>query len=249
MNYKPFPNEFWQKIESTIKELKAGSSELIAAFDADGTLWDVDLGENFFQFQIDHKKVKLPSDPWNHYHEMKKINDDPRDAYLWLAQINAGQSVAQIRAWAQSAFDSIAPSPLFSDQKKLIDLLKSHGVRIYVVTASIKWAVEPGARAMGLQNEDVIGIETAIKDGLLSNEAILPITFRAGKVAALLKATKNQRPFFSSGNSIGDFELLENATHLQLAVSAASRDDRLFRSENELMAKAQHLGWWNHRFI
>ncbi|MBC7420876.1 MAG: haloacid dehalogenase-like hydrolase [Bdellovibrio sp.] len=249
MNYKAFPNEYWQNIEKTISELKAANQNLIAAFDADGTLWDVDLGENFFQYQIDHQQVLLPADPWNHYLEMKKVNDDPRPAYIWLAQINEGKSVEQVRTWAQAAFDSILPSPIFSEQKKLIGLLKNHGVKIYIVTASIKWAVEPGARALGLTNEQVIGVETAIKDGIITNQPALPVTYREGKMTALLKATDNQKPFFSAGNSIGDFELLQGATHLQLAVSAASRDDKLFRSENALLTKAKELGWWSHRFI
>lgn len=249
MNYKAFPNEYWQKIESTIVELKNSGAELIAAFDADGTLWDADLGENFFQYQIDHKQVSLPADPWTHYLEMKKINDDPRDAYVWLAQINQGKKLTDVRQWAQQAFDSIVPSPLFTEQKKLTEVLQSHGVKIYIITASIKWAVEPGARAMGLTAENVIGVETVVRDGIITNEPKLPITYRAGKVAALLNATNNKKPFLCSGNSIGDFELLECATHLPLAVSAASRDDRLFRSESELFSKAQPLGWWSHRFI
>ena len=123
MNYKAFPNEFWQNLEKTITELKTTNTNLIAAFDADGTLWDVDLGENFFQYQIDQKQVSLPADPWNHYLEMKKVNDDPRAAYLWLAQINAGKSLEQVRDWAQIAFESIVPAPIFSEQKKLIAVL------------------------------------------------------------------------------------------------------------------------------
>ena len=195
MNYKAFPNEYWQNLEKTISELKAANQNLIAAFDADGTLWDVDLGENFFQYQIDHQQVLLPADPWNHYLEMKKVNDDPRPAYIWLAQINEGKSVEQVRTWAQAAFDLILPSPIFSEQKKLIGLLKNHGVTIYIVTASIKWAVEPGARALGLTNEQVIGVETAIKDGIITNQPALPVTYREGKMTALLKATNNQKPF------------------------------------------------------
>lgn len=249
MNYKAFPNEYWQNIESTLTKLKATQNQLVAAFDADGTLWDVDLGENFFQYQIDHKQVQLPADAYEHYLDMKKINNDPRDAYVWLAQINAGKSLEQVRAWAQKAFDSIIPSPLFSEQKKLIELLKSNGVQVYIVTASIKWAVEPGARAMGLTNEQVIGVETFVEDGIVTAKPVLPITYREGKLVALLKATKNVKPFLCSGNTIGDFELLQAATHHPLAVSAASRDDRLFRAESELFSKAQSLGWWNHRFI
>lgn len=249
MNYKAFPEQYWTDINKTIENLKKQSRHLYAAFDADGTLWDTDLGENFFQYQIDHNKIPLPNSPWNHYLEMKKENNDPRKAYMWLAQINAGKNIDEVRQWADEAFKSIHPNPIFSEQKKLIQLLKSHEVKILIITASVKWAVEPGARAIGLTDDDVIGIETKISNGHITSEGLEPITYRLGKVEALMKVTNNQKPFLSSGNTMGDFELVQSATHIRLCVSAASRDDRLFRTEHELQQRAKENNWWGHRFI
>ncbi len=249
MNYKNFPDDYWTQIKLTLLQLKNDEKPLVAAFDADGTLWDTDLGENFFQHQIDNKLVPMPSDPWKHYLDAKKINNDPRDAYVWLAQINKGQTVEQVREWSQNAFDQIQPKPIFSEQKKLIDLLLAHDVQVYIVTASIRWAVEPGARALGLSNENVIGIETEVVENIISEKKVLPITYRQGKVDALLAKTKGIQPFLSAGNTIGDYELLQASTHFQLAVSAASRDDRLFKSENDLQTMAIEKNWWRHRFI
>lgn len=248
MNYKPYPTEYWSSIEKTILDLKVAQKPLVAAFDADGTLWDTDLGENFFNYQIDQKHVSLPQSPFEHYLEMKKVNNDPRSAYVWLAQINQGKSLDQVRKWASEAFETIKPNPIFSEQQRLIDLLKSHGVKIFIVTASIKWAVEPGAIAMGLAADNVIGVETAVKNGIITDTPVLPITYRAGKVEALLAQSK-QTPFLASGNTMGDFELLACATHLRLAVSAASRDDRLFKTELELANEAKNKNWMQHRFI
>lgn len=249
VNYKPYPAEFWTQIEKTMAELKKADQPLIAAFDADGTLWDTDLGENFFHYQIDQKQVPLPPNPFEHYLEMKKINNDPRAAYVWLAQINQGKAIEQVRQWAHEAFASIKPYPVFSEQQRLIDLLKKNGVKIYIVTASIKWAVEPGAKALGLDASNVIGVETEIKNGVVTDIPVLPITYRSGKVQALLTQTKKIYPFLASGNSMGDFELLDSATHLRLAVSAASRDDRLFKTEQELAVAAQEKNWMYHRFV
>lgn len=250
MNYKRFPDDFWQKIETTITDLKSKSTQpLVAAFDADGTLWDTDLGENFFHYQIEHKQVPLPPEPFQEYLDKKAINNDPRDAYVWLAQINQGKTLSEVRDWATLAFQSIQPSPIFVDQKKLIDLFLKNNIDVYIVTASIKWAVEPGARALGLTNDHVIGVETEVHDNIISDKAVLPITYRHGKVDALLKQTNGRFPFFSSGNSSGDIELLQAATHLRLAVSAASRDDRLFKSEKELTDIAIQKNWLHHRFI
>lgn len=249
MNYKLFPEEYWTQIEKSILDLKKNQSELVAAFDADGTLWDTDLGENFFQYQIDQEQVPLPKDPFNHYLEMKKINNDPRSAYVWLAQINKNITLSRVREWAEEAFNLIQPKPIFSEQQRLINLLKKHNVTIYIVTASIKWAVEPGAKALGLEYENVIGVETAIKNNIITDEPVLPITYKQGKVDALLAKTQSIKPFLASGNTMGDFELLSAATHLRLAVSAASRDDKLFKTEHELQQQAKSLGWFHHRFV
>lgn len=249
MNYKPFPDQYWARIKQTIVELKTSGLPLFAAFDADGTLWDSDLGENFFNYQIDNKCVSLPTNPWSHYQEMKKINGDPRSAYAWLAQINQSQPVEQVRKWSQQAFNSIQPIPVFTEQKKLIDLFLENQVHIFIVTASIRWAVEPGALALGLTEKNVIGVETKVQQDIVSSEAVYPITYKEGKVEALLKQTGGVYPFFASGNSTGDTELLKAATHLQMAVSAASRDDKLFQSESELLKIAEMNNWMGHRFI
>lgn len=250
MKYKQYSPDIWHKIEQAVDDVLKVDSNPVAAFDADGTLWDIDLGETFFNYQIENKLVPLPKDPFQHYEEMKKINNDPRSAYLWLAQINKGQNIDAVRNWAQKAVDEQAPLPIFEEQQKLISLLKRKGVEIYVVTASIKWAVEPGALSFyGIPNQNVIGIQTKVLDKNITDLPEGIITYRQGKVDALLNATNGKKPFLCSGNTMGDFELLTSATHIALAVSAASQDDKIYRTERELQNQASLKGWLGHRFI
>lgn len=249
MNYKQYSRPIWDAIEQATHRALEGGTTPVAAFDADGTLWDMDLGENFFHYLIDRRLVPLPPDPWNHYLEMKRLHGDPRPAYVWLAQILEGVSLDQAREWAKEAVEAIKPVPLFPEQKKLVELLKMHGVHVHIVTASVKWAVEPAAHLLGLDESDVIGIETKVVDGVITSQAIEPITYREGKAEALLQKTKGQAPFLASGNTIGDLHLLECATDVRLAVSAAARDDRIFKTEAELAKIAAERGWFSHRFI
>jgi phosphoserine phosphatase len=175
--------------------------------------------------------------------------DDPKKAYLWLAQICKGQTLEQVHAWAREGVSAAAPVPIFIEQKRLIDLFLQKGVRIFIVTASVKWAVEPGAEMLGLKKENVIGIETYVDGGIVTERQKGLITYREGKVSALLEHTGGKKPFFASGNTMGDYQLLQSATHLSLAVSAASRDDKLFKTESELQENADKHGWQKHRFI
>jgi len=247
MKYKDYSTTIWQSLHSTLDLVLKQDPHPVAVFDADGTLWDTDLGETFFHHQIDHKLVPLPPHPWEHYQDLKKKN--PNEAYLWLAQICRDQPLSVVRDWAEKAVAEIAPVPLFSEQQKLIELFLQKGVQVFVVTASVKWAVEPGAKMLGLGYDQVIGVETETPSGVISDKQKGFISYREGKVKALLAHTNGKKPFFASGNTMGDFDLLGCATHLRLAVSAASRDDRLFKTEFELAEHAIEKGWLNHRFV
>lgn len=247
MKYKAYSKEIWDRIHTALDYALAKDSEPVAAFDADGTLWDTDLGEAFFQYQIDHKLVPLPEDPWSHYQGLKQ--KDPTEAYLWLAQINQGQKLPTVQQWAKQAVMAQEPIPIFSEQKNMIELFLSKGVQVYVVTASVKWAVEPGAKLLGLDPKNVIGVETHVENELVTENQKGIITYQMGKVEALLDHTGGKKPFFAAGNTMGDFQLLNAASNLALAVSAANQDDRLFKTENDLQKIATQKSWIHHRFI
>src|SRR5437588_7513896 len=101
-----------QKLLDDLRRLRP-TGRAVAAFDADGTLWDADLGEALFHYQIKHKLVPLPADAWNHYEEMKE-KVSRRAAYLWLAQINKGVPIATVNEWARTAVAEMGPIPIFA---------------------------------------------------------------------------------------------------------------------------------------
>lgn len=248
MKYKSYPAEFWSKIQEALIEEKKQHARPVAAFDADGTLWDTDLGESFFKYQIAKKLLQgLPEDPWRHYRDWKE-SGDPRPAYLWLAQINKGHSLATVRQWAEHAVQSLEPLPIFEEQRKLIRFLRDEGVQVYIVTASVRWAVEPGALRLGLTPNDVIGVETRVDNGLVTDQPHGHMTYREGKAEALLLRTGGQKPFLSAGNTMGDFHLLKASSRISLAVGAARNGEELFETEEKLRDEARKHGWLAHRF-
>jgi phosphoserine phosphatase len=246
MDYKNYSPAIWDQIHKTLDTILQQDSKPVAAFDADGTLWDTDLGEGFFDYLIAHKLVPLPQDPWEHYEEMKKDPAGPERAYLWLAQILKDVPLDTVLKWSHDAVKE-NPVPFFPEQKKLVELLISKGVNVYIVTASVKWAVDPGSEIVGLSPENVIGIETEVVSGKVTDKQKGIITYKNGKWEALMKRA-HKRPFLASGNTMGDWHLLESATHLRLAVTAARPDDRLFRTEQELQKNAAAQGWITHKF-
>lgn len=218
-------------------------AEPIAAFDADGTLWNMDLGEHFFDYQIRKKLLSdLPPDPWAYYRQEHK--KDPARAFLWLAQINRGVPEAEVRRWAKAALDELVNVPIFENVREIIKHLTFLKVKTYVVTASIKWAVEPGAALFDISPENVIGVTTKVENGILTEKPAGVVTWREGKVQALLSATGQRIPFFTAGNTMGDLALLELASHIRLANCAAPPEHVNHATEQKLLAHARKHNWF-----
>lgn len=239
-----FPEDRFQSLLDAVdRAIDTTPGPHYAAFDADGTLWAADLGEGLFQYQIEKKLVPLPPHPWEHYEQLKKTASH-EIAFLWLAQINAGVPLSQVREWAHQAVRAMHPVPTFEFQKRLIDHLRGRKVRVFIVTASIKWAVEPGAQLFGLTFDDVIGIRTGVdSNGIVTDQQFGPITWRRGKVDGLLLETQGKSPLFASGNTEGDLALLESATHVRLTVASAQTGHLNFPTEQKLRAIAHERGW------
>lgn len=239
------PKDLIDHIKQSIDQALADVPKpAIAAFDADGTLWDTDMGENFFLYQIQEKLIEgLPENPWEHYWKLKK-EVSPKVAYLWLAQINKGVPLSTVRTWSQDCVDRLRPLPIFPGQKDIIDHLHDKGVDVYVVTASIKWSVEAAASLYGIPQDRVLGITTKVENGIVTDVQAGPITWREGKVKGLLLATGNRHPFFASGNTPGDLALLESSTHLRLAMAATDKDTELFAEEMRLVEIAKERKWF-----
>ena len=229
---------------------KITSGPLYAAFDVDGTLWDSDVGENFFQYKIDH--CDLPAlkniDPWAHYLALKKKH--PPDAYLWLAQICAGFPLAQVEEWAEAAVKKFPPQ-IFEPQKKLIEEFQKRNIEVFTVSASVKWAVAAANPLMGLKKENALGVATLVENGKVTADIDGVVTWREGKAQALLQKTKNILPVFCSGNTSSDIHLLELSRTKPLAVQTQLNDtthSNLHQDEQKLFQVAQEKHWLTHSF-
>lgn len=239
---KEIPKEYTEKLKNRIENArKTVSGPAVAAFDADGTCWFSDVGRDFFDHQV--KQAFFPSEKvyqWTDYEalEAKDINL----GLAWMAQILAGFSLDKVRSFAEKCINWSIPNYI-EHQKEVIALLNKLDVDVYIVTASVKWSVEPAAEVMGIKSENVIGVETSIKDGLITDELSGPVTWREGKVDALLKATGGVNPFFVSGNTMSDVPLLHSSTALRSLMHSAKDGEDLFNTENQALELAKEQDW------
>ncbi len=246
----PFNTILFNDLQSHTEEvLQQTPGPHYAAFDADGTLWNEDIGEQFFQYQIDNCQLSTlkDKDPWDYYLTTKAA--DPTRAYLWLAQINVGQPLARVRTWAKQASDR-KKIQIFESQKKWISWLRKKNVGIFIVTASVQWAVEPMAHKMGVDLDHVLGIRTRVDHkGLVTDRQEGPITWREGKVQALLNRTRGIPPVFACSNTYGDVPLLEISLGDKLCIQTQTEKKPLNTEEEKLRFYAEKRKWKTHHFF
>ena len=229
------------KLMTSIEQALRGLSHKIAVFDADGTLWSEDLGFGFFKYQI--KNNLLPyKDFLKNIDECYKVNQIKTCSII--LQKNKGILFNQYISWCKD-FLKTDPVSVFSFQKKLIKYLKDLDVTVYVVSASPEWVVELGVKHYGLPVDFVVGLKTVVDgQGVLTDEMIYPLSMGAGKVTAFLERSRNLYPFFASGNTVSDLDLLESATHIKCVVAKARKEERQYGSEQVLLSIARQKNWF-----
>ena len=217
------------------------------AFDADGTLWNNDVLYHFLEYQIQKGLLcgKRSRNLW------QKLISEPKNKkknLMAISNLFAGLTVREVRKRAQKAFDYF-PSGIFKEQKEFIKWLQNRGIKIYVVSASYKWALEPAIKAMGLPVDCIIAVENAVKNGVIHRKLKGEVSISGGKVRRLFEKTKKKRPLMAAGNTLWDADLIETASHVKMAVGCQSCFDfKLRKLEKKLADKAKKKGWLIHEF-
>lgn len=232
-----WPEEFSKQFVDALDEGIATGKESprpIAVFDADGTLWDRDLGEAFLRWLIAGKRlldVDYTEDIYADYEE--RVEKDRTSAYTYAVQLMRGLPLRDILEWSlQLAY---AWPNYRSSMKYLVHKLREEGFETWIVSASNEWSVTMAARFMGFEPDQCLGIKTVIHDGIITDEPSPPITCNKGKVEAI-NSIIGAGAIFAFGDSMGDFEMLESV--LKPMVVGEYRKDN-----SELIQKANERDW------
>ena len=211
---------------------------LFSAFDADGTLWPEDVNNIFLNYE---EKYNLRKVAWLMNEKFSPNVQREKRCRQFVCE-QAGFTLEEFRHHCRKALKEHSLNP-FPFQKKLLHYLKSKNHFIYVVTASIKWLVEEACRLHALPIDQVLGVETIVKDGRITDQIIQPLTHGIGKETALLKSTNNHAPLFAAGNTQSDVPLLERAK-VRLVIHAAKKGDENFESEQATETLACKKSWF-----
>ena len=190
--------------------LDAGPRQGAVAFDADGTLWRGDVGEDLLRYLLAQKLLPAVAGRQRVYEEYeRRVAKDPADAYGWAVEIMAGVNETQLAQHCETFFTQRYAGRVFNYVRPLLKTLESLGLHTYVVSASPVWAVIPGAQALGIPPERVIAVTSEVEQGVLTDRLLKPIPCGEGKVHAL--KARALEPLLAVGNGELDLPMLQYA--------------------------------------
>lgn len=206
------------------------------AFDADGTLWRGDVGEDFLRLAAHEQRYPLLKGRRGVFEEYeRRVAADPASAYAFCVEVLEGVEETRVRQDAEAFFAARFLGRIFSAARLLTQQFKRKGYDVWIVSASPHWQVAAGAKALGIPEERVIAVTCRVDDGgVLRPPVTLPVPCFDGKVAQL--KARGIRPLIAFGNGELDQPMLEYAEH---AVVVAPHGD----PGNGLVRAAQGRSW------
>jgi phosphoserine phosphatase len=220
-------------VQQALAPFLADDSPRAAVFDADGTLWRGDVGEDFLRFLA--STGVLPGGGAGAFARYEALHHErPVDAYAWAVEVMAGLPEDHLRSLCHDFFARRFLGRVYPWVRALFEVLHQRGVSVWICSASPRWIVEAGGQALGVPLERVIGVDAELEGGRLTAQVKRPVTAGPGKVTWLER--HGLAWGFAAGNGELDVDMLERAPH-RLVVATFDGP------ENALVRRARQDGW------
>ncbi len=213
------------RLFETMTRDHAGQS---VVFDADGTLWRGDVGEDFLRYGLHHGYFE---GSYAHYEAL--LSQSAPRAYAYCVEVLRDQPLATLEQRCAAFFAERYAGRIFSFVRPLLARLKEAGCPVWICSASPWWTVVPGALALGIPASQVIAATCEVRDGTLTGQVSPPVPVGPGKVTWLQRASLT--PALAVGNGDFDLDMLAFARHA-LVISPPD-------SHNQLVLDARSRGW------
>lgn len=232
------PNEYCISVETLVERLSAARtsqdcSDPLLAFDADGTLWSGDVGNDLFEALIKARGVREDAhealvreanefgitvsanatDLAQTLFEAHEAGKYPEDrCFAMMAWVFAGWSLEETITFSRNVVqESNLEKRLHRFLDPVFDWAQKENVAVWVVSASAKWMVEIGVQTFGIPNDQVIGMTPRIENGFVMAElAGLPI-YGPNKPLVLREKCPRGTLIGGFGDSSYDVPLLQMA--------------------------------------
>lgn len=131
------------------------------------------------------------------YEEMEKQNE-PK-AYAYMAQMLAGAKEKDVLNLALGYFRKTLKSYLYKTAVDLIRSLQENGIKTYILTASPQIFVQGAGPLLNIPLNEIFGMQSEVKNGLLTDQMVLPLTTRQGKVEKIKQIVGQKKIYVLAG--------------------------------------------------
>lgn len=201
-------------IHTTLQRILAAPgapSRGVAAFDADGTLWDGDVAEDFLLWMISEGHVS--GTRWTVYDSTNR--HDVPEACRELLRSFAGMALAELRGHVENFWQKSPERTWLPRVVAALREAKALGLTTCVVSASPTLVLEPLRRHVPVDH--VLGLDAAVEGERLTGDVAGVPTFGPGKVT---RAVSLGLPILlAAGNSELDVPLLRASEGVAWAVN------------------------------
>lgn len=222
-----------QSTDVVLRRIDQAGTRGIAAFDADGTLWAGDIGDDLFHVMLDDDAWLEPT-----HHalvteaELAHITPESSAGETVRALLAACQRGAypeerllEVVAWglagrSRTAVDayvrdvltrSRALERLQNETVTVLRALQQRGIVVYVVSASPREIVEAAVSSLGIDAQHVVAASAVYDSGHMLARVHRPISYGQGKVHGL-RALAGDAPLLAAfGDNYFDAEMLRAA--------------------------------------
>ena len=208
-------------------------SPRVAAFDCDGTLWSGDVGEGFFDWELNQKNVvsdALERSMRARYVDYRAGTVPEAQMCGEMVTMHKGIPESVVMGAATEYFDKAFPGKIFPAMRQLIRRLHDAGCEVWTVSSSNEWVIRAAMKHFEIPEDRILAAAVKIEDGIITDH-LIRVPSGPGKPQALREVVKKEIDA-AFGNARWDTEMLAMAKHA-FAVNPTA----------DLEATARQRGW------
>ncbi len=183
----------------------------LAAFDCDGTLWEGDAGEGFFDWEIKRGAISddLGRRARARYAEYKtgKVTED--DMCGDMVTLHNGMLEVDLHRLAAEFFEESFVRRIFPEMLELVGQLQKSGCEVWAVSSTNEWVIRSAVKYFGISEDNILAASVQIDEGTITDR-LVRVPSGAGKPRAIREVIKRV-PDAVFGNSRWDVDMMELA--------------------------------------
>jgi phosphatidylglycerophosphatase C len=223
------PAELVLELESRLRADRPSA----LAFDADGTLWSGDVGDDVFRFAVGHGRLREAARAaieqqarmrgFQCFTDLNATAKQLFDAYLagsyperemceLMTWCFAGHTLTEMADLAAEALAAAQHAQRLNEElRPILDYARSEGLRTIVISASPRVTVEVASEAWGFSAADIAASTPRVVAGVIAPAMASALPYAAGKCVAGRALLGTSHWLAAFGDNVFDLEMLLEA--------------------------------------